>query len=253
MRHVGILMLCAAAAACFMAEAAPQNNGGQGPRRRRPSIAELGGIVAMAPTGRVIRVANAQKRVPADVLRTTAEVMQDALGFPVEVAESNGVEKPGGAVAAVIVVGDRGVDSPRILIAPEEGWAAVNTEALAADGAAGEKYDLRVTRELWRAFAIMLGASDSTFQPCLLAPVHSLADLDGLGCNVPAPEPFRKMARNAIALGCQRQHRATYKRACEEGWAPAPTNDVQRAIWEKVHELPAAPIKIKPETRKVAE
>ena len=27
----------------------------------------------------------------------------------------------------------------------------------------------------------------------------------------------------------------TYRQACIEGWAPAPTNDVQKAIWEKVH------------------
>jgi hypothetical protein len=163
------------------------------------------------------------------------------------------VAKRDDTTAAVILVGDRGADAPRILVAPEEGWAAVNTEALAADGATGSNYNLRVTKEMWRALAIMLGASDSMFQPCLLAPVHSLADLDGLGCVVPSPEPFGKMARNAIALGCQRQYRATYKRACVEGWAPAPTNDVQKAIWEEVHRLPTEPIKIKPETKKVKE
>jgi hypothetical protein len=38
---------------------------------------------------------------------------------------------------------------------------------------------------------------------------------------------------------------AHYRQACKQGWAPAPTNDVQRAIWNKVHELPSDPIKIK--------
>ena len=41
------------------------------------------------------------------------------------------------------------------------------------------------------------------------------------------------LAQKAIAaqkLGSVR--RATYKQACREGWAPAPTNDYQRAIWE---------------------
>ena len=47
--------------------------------------------------------------------------------------------------------------------------------------------------------------------------------------------------------------RVTYKKACEEGWAPAPTNDIQKAIWDKVHAMPTAPIKIKPETKKVRE
>ena len=37
----------------------------------------------------------------------------------------------------------------------------------------------------------------------------------------------------------------TYKRACEEGWAPAPTNEYQQAIWDKVHAVPTEPLKIK--------
>ena len=47
--------------------------------------------------------------------------------------------------------------------------------------------------------------------------------------------------------------RAPYAKACREGWAPAPTNDIQKAIWDKVHAMPTAPIKIKPETKKVRE
>ena len=252
MKPITVIGLLAAFAVALFAEAAAPTQPAQ-KKPRRKTIAELGGIVAMAPTGRVIRVANAQKRVPATVLADTASVIQNALGFPVEVSDSDGVARRDDKTAAIILVGDRGVDSPRILVAPEEGWAAVNTEALAADGATGSNYNLRVTKEIWRSLCIMLGASDSMFQPCLLAPVHSLADLDGLGCTVPSPEPFGKMSKNAIALGCQRQYRATYKRACEEGWAPAPTNDVQRAIWKQVHELPTEPIRIKPETKKVTE
>ena len=43
---------------------------------------------------------------------------------------------------------------------------------------------------------------------------------------------------------------ATYRIVCREGWAPAPTNDVQKAIWDKVHAMPTEPIKIKPEEKK---
>ena len=46
------------------------------------------------------------------------------------------------------------------------------------------------------------------------------------------------------------QEVSTYKKACEEGWAPNPTNEFQKAIWDKVHELPTEPIKIKPEEKK---
>ena len=34
--------------------------------------------------------------------------------------------------------------------------------------------------------------------------------------------------------GAGRSRRYTYRQACIEGWAPAPTNDYQRAIFEAV-------------------
>ena len=36
----------------------------------------------------------------------------------------------------------------------------------------------------------------------------------------------------------------TYRQACQEGWAPAPKNDEQKAIWNQVHAIPDKPIKI---------
>jgi len=47
------------------------------------------------------------------------------------------------------------------------------------------------------------------------------------------------------ANGMSQEQRATYRHACEQGWAPAPTNDYQKAIWNEVHEMPTEPIKIK--------
>ena len=41
---------------------------------------------------------------------------------------------------------------------------------------------------------------------------------------------------------------STYLKACEEGWAPTPTNEYQKAIWEQVkadkERGPTNPIKI---------
>ena len=44
-----------------------------------------------------------------------------------------------------------------------------------------------------------------------------------------------------------------YRKAVIEGWASSPTNEYQKAVWDKVHAMPTAPIKIKPETKKVRE
>ena len=38
---------------------------------------------------------------------------------------------------------------------------------------------------------------------------------------------------------------AHYRQACKQGWAPAPTNEYQKAIWDQVHEIPTEPLKIK--------
>ena len=44
----------------------------------------------------------------------------------------------------------------------------------------------------------------------------------------------RAMEASRIAV-----RRTTYKVACEEGWAPAPTNDFQRAIFDATASAPA--------------
>ena len=54
-------------------------------------------------------------------------------------------------------------------------------------------------------------------------------------------------------IGVTPERQVMYLRACHEGWAPAPTNEYQKVIWDKIHALPTAPIKIKPETKKVTE
>ena len=43
---------------------------------------------------------------------------------------------------------------------------------------------------------------------------------------------------------------STYKKACQEGWVSAPTNDIQKAIWDKVHAAPKNPMKIEFDSKK---
>ena len=38
--------------------------------------------------------------------------------------------------------------------------------------------------------------------------------------------------------------------ACREGWASAPTNDVQKAIWDKVRAIPDKPLTIEYDPKK---
>ncbi len=51
-------------------------------------------------------------------------------------------------------------------------------------------------------------------------------------------------------LGVKPAHERTYRQACKEGWAPPPTNDIQRAIWQKVHKIPDNPMTIEYDPKK---
>lgn len=126
-------------------------------------------------------------------------------------------------------------DYPSILIAPENGWAQVNVAALAKDNPSAEVLDRRVKKELWRAFVMLFGGGNSSMlAQDLMRPVNSLADLDAKPNLAPGPEPFNAVLEGARARGITPVYRTTYRQACIEGWAPAPTNDFQRAILEKI-------------------
>ena len=52
------------------------------------------------------------------------------------------------------------------------------------------------------------------------------------------------------AIGVKPAEKTTYRKACHEGWAPPPTNEVQKAIWEQIHSSPDKPIKIEFDPKK---
>ncbi len=82
----------------------------------------------------------------------------------------------------------------------------------------------------------------------------TLEALDANRLMLPSPDPVMRMVNGAMARGIDTVRTDTYRRACQEGWAPAPTNDVQRAIWEQVRadkeRGPTKPITISPPNKK---
>jgi hypothetical protein len=87
---------------------------------------------------------------------------------------------------------------------------------------------------MWRAFGYVMGAANSNFEHCLLKPVFATADLDALTPKSLSPEPFAKIMTQAQKMGIKPARMTSYRKAVEEGWAPAPTNDFQRAIWQEL-------------------
>ena len=78
------------------------------------------------------------------------------------------------------------------------------------------------------------------------------SDLDKLVEEVPVDISMRTI-EYLSKMGVTPIQYTTYYRAVQQGWAAAPTNDIQKAIWDKVHAMPTAPLKIKPETKKVVQ
>ena len=228
-------------------------------RARR--LIEAGGIVVLEQDSKIIRIVNAQQRIKEDVLVPVRENMGRILNMPVEIssleattandAVAKGFKLPKtGAVVAIVAANE----TPALMVAPEEGWSVINVTALADDFPPENVLAVRLQKEIWRAAALAVGGCISYTQPCLLAPVAKPSDLDTLKLVNPSPEAIMKMCNAAPSRGIKAIKKATYRRACQEGWAPLPTNDVQRAIWEKVkadkERVPTKPITIPPPNAK---
>ena len=137
------------------------------------------------------------------------------------------------------------VDNPKYpmtLIAPEARWALVNVCPLKADKEAFFK--ARVLKQMSRTFAALCGAGKSAGSGTLTDPITKAEDLDTHTKDTLPLDVLVRLPNYLAPLGVTPAQVFTYINACKQGWAPQPTNDVQKAIWDKVHAIPSKPIKI---------
>jgi hypothetical protein len=228
--------------------------------RPRGKSAPSGGIVEKPYSGNVLRIASVQTKVPLAQIQPMVQQMRWTSLLPFEVCD--GAKYAGvapivaadqlaiedGVGAAVLIVEDDSL--PMTLVAPEKRWTILNIKPLLADAPAEGRIEERFTKMLWCAVARTLGAGYSGYKPCVLVPFTSLSALDHNPVTKPCPEPFNKMIDTGAVYGIKTITIASYRDACRRGWAPVPTNDVQKAIWDEVHALPASPIKIEFDPKK---
>lgn len=149
--------------------------------------------------------------------------------------------------AAIFLIEDDTM--PTMLVAPESEWAILNVSPLAADKPDEKKFLTRVEKEMWRTFGHLCGAADSPVG-CVLSPVGSLEDLDALASKFISPGPLGQIRTHLDHIGVKPYLKTTYQDACRKGWAPQPTNEYQKAVWDKVHAAPTKPLVIAPEKTK---
>ena len=194
-----------------------------------------------------VAIVNAQKTADEAWLKSAAEIFAKDVQIKVEVVPGAfDLKKPElKGEATVFVVDDPSL--PMSLNAPESRWSMVNVAPLKTDKEAFFK--ARVERSIVRAIVPILCGADSQYPGCIMGAVHKAEDLDRfVGARLPV-DVIARFKKNFDALGLGSWERTTYRSACQQGWAPAPTNDIQRGVWNKVHTLPTKPITIEPETK----
>ena len=259
------LLLAVAVIASFAVVAAADEgkSSSQEKRERRRARMEArivadGGMVSKANNGNYARIVNCQSKVGTDFIRSVADQFNTGLNVYVEVSEMAPVPDPfelarkalsipKTGIVAIIVDDDR---LPTLLSAMEDGWAILNIRRFRDDLPPKAVYEMRVRKEINRVFAEAAGAGLSFNKPCVMEPVFKVSDLDALTFPVISPEAMSKISQVCKKRGIPARRSDTYRKACVEGWAPAPTNDIQKAIWDKVHAIPDKPITIEFDPRR---
>lgn len=153
--------------------------------------------------------------------------------------------------AVVLIVDVK--DKPTLSAYPEDAVGIVNAASLKTDDAS--LFVERLSKETWRGIALALGgfstaAPNGKIVKSILSPVYGVKDLDALKVSVLSPNQCSAVYESVSSIGLQAAKPALYTVACRQGWAPAPTNDIQKAIWDKVHAVPATPMKIEFDPKK---
>jgi hypothetical protein len=264
MKRLIAIAVAAMAVACTGAENVATN----GTVSRKGTLKRIydekfGGLIVQPGSRKgCIGFLNAQGKVDKDEITKVVKNLHRLLKQDMRVADASvkglptrkDVEKAGVSLA-VFAVDDAAL--PALLAAPEERWALVNVAKLGEGlpkGAAGNVLlTTRFRAEMMRAFSLVAGGASSQY-PNNIHAATELAQLDAMDADALTMDVILRCQNHLQKdLNVMPERVVTYRRARQEGWAPAPTNDVQKAIWDKVHEMPSAPIKIKPEVKKVTE
>jgi hypothetical protein len=185
-------------------------------------------------TGRIV-IINAQKKVPTDKIAEVVSWTADFLKVQMEVIDGDYVSRDASyawrqknkANALIIVCDDGSNDT--LLIAPEKRWGSVNISTFV-----NKNLESRTQKEVSRAIAYVCGGMSSQYNPTLGSQIDDADALDNVrSCRLPI-DLLMSVGRYLPQLGVQPYRNVIYRKAVREGWAPAPTNDVQKAIWEKV-------------------
>lgn len=245
-----ILAICMAPAVFLFAQAdKPAAQAPEKPKQARQMTPEerqmdimrkVGGFVVKPSNLPGVLYLDLQDRLPHDFIAEKAKDIANSAKFKAMCESDKGdsqkainkaLERKKDVALVIAVVNEKG--QPPVLLSPDQGWIKVNLDFLLSDNPDEARLKERMSRQMWRATGMIFGAGYSQqFATSVMQPVRKLADLDAITGHTYATDTVQTIFKTANQLKIANVRPTTYKRACEEGWAPMPTNEWQKAIWE---------------------
>ena len=205
-------------------------------------LKKTGGIAEKKGEGKIV-IVNCQDLISDTLISERAERLGRLLKCSFEVVKGAwdiSANKPSDANFAIYVINDAKL--PMSLVAAESGWGVVNTVGLAE----GDRF----SKQLTRVFALTVGAMCSHNIHSPMQPVSNVRQLDSVKSDNIMRDMIDSIRMNMTARGMTASRVTSYRKACEEGWAPQPTNEYQKAIWKEVHTIPDKPLTIEYDPKK---
>lgn len=248
-------LIVAISLACAFISVADDNNGTDVKPKRNPVLVKTGGYIerpGVKPG--MISIVSVQKEVPESDLKDVAEKMIKHLHLKVPVMtreescsvnDMERIMKESEADFSVFVIDDANTKQT-LGVFPDQKYAFVNVAQLRADGGEGAFLKARTRKELTRAILFVAGGASSQGDNNIMGPMRGIRDLDKVTDDSIPIDVVARVYKYLPMVGCNTRTTVPYRTAVMEGWAPAPTNEYQKAIWDRINAKPTNPIKIKP-------
>lgn len=210
-----------------------------------------GFIVDTSKTKGAVWFVNAQNRISSELLTEVASWLQTASWIPcktvaidpVNLNEVSAIVRTTKWEVSVILVDDPTL--PSSLVQAEGNWAIVNVHALNKGCKDDKQLQSRVKKQLLRSASMVFGCGYSLNSGGISQPMSDVEALDFCVGEFLPVDVYTTMQALAPKFHITIGKRCYYSKAVEEGWAPKPINKYQQAAWDRVHEIPAEPLKIK--------
>jgi len=213
------------------------------PEKMAEFNAKTGGVIDPPPGGKALVVLDAREKDSSTLsnllfaaelqLTITCEERDIKLAANDDPVKTAFEAKKAGAGAVILFYEREG--SPVMTAFPEDAITLVNLQPL--QDPSYNVYRRRLVKEFWRSVALTLGGYGNQLQiGGVLQAAFSVQGLDEIPSVSLSPFQINAIQNAKGKLKIYGKKSVPYSKACREGWAPPPTNDVQRALYNRFND-----------------